>query len=112
MCPSPRLRRQLRKQDDVVAYRHRPDGHPGRGGGGVQPTGSQDRAVGGVSDCGGQWVARHVPALEGHPAKAGGKANLVYNIEMGPPAFAPLLAAMVGGMGLLAALLRREGEDE
>jgi hypothetical protein len=44
--------------------------------------------------------------------KPGGRANLVYNIEMGPPAFAPLLAAMVGGMGLLAALLRREGEDE
>jgi hypothetical protein len=43
--------------------------------------------------------------------KPGGKANLAYNIEMGPPAFAPLLAAMVGGMGLLAALLRREGQD-
>jgi hypothetical protein len=44
--------------------------------------------------------------------KPGGRANLAYNIEMGPPAFAPLLAAMVGGMGLLAALLRREGEGE
>jgi hypothetical protein len=33
-----------------------------------------------------------------------------YNIEMGPPLFAPLLATMVGGMGLLAAILRREGE--
>ena len=32
-----------------------------------------------------------------------------YNLEAGPPAFAPLLAALVGGMGLLAALLRREG---
>lgn len=31
-----------------------------------------------------------------------------YNMESGPPVFAPLLAAMVGGMGLLAALLRRE----
>jgi hypothetical protein len=29
---------------------------------------------------------------------------------MGPPLFAPLLATMVGGMGLLAAILRREGE--
>lgn len=31
-----------------------------------------------------------------------------YNLESGPPAFAPLLASLVGGMGLLAALLRRE----
>ena len=42
--------------------------------------------------------------------KPGGARNLRYNIEMGPPAFAPLLATMVGGMGLLAAVLRREGE--
>lgn len=32
-----------------------------------------------------------------------------YNLESGPPVFAPLLASLVGGMGLLAALLRREG---
>jgi len=41
--------------------------------------------------------------------KPGGAGNLRYNAEMGPPAFAPLLASMVGGMGILAALLRREG---
>jgi hypothetical protein len=29
-------------------------------------------------------------------------------MEMGPPLFAPLLVTMVGGMGLLAAILRRE----
>ncbi|MGH3764481.1 MAG: hypothetical protein ACRDS0_03930 [Pseudonocardiaceae bacterium] len=40
--------------------------------------------------------------------KPGGWHNLRYNAEMGPPAFAPLLASMVGGMGLLAAVLRRE----
>lgn len=40
--------------------------------------------------------------------KPGGTSNLAYNIEMGPPAFAPLLASLVGGMGLLSALLRRE----
>jgi hypothetical protein len=34
-----------------------------------------------------------------------------YNMEAGPPAFAPLLASLVGGMGLLAALLRREGRS-
>jgi hypothetical protein len=32
----------------------------------------------------------------------------LYNLESGPPAFAPLLASLVGGMGLLAAILRRE----
>ena len=32
-----------------------------------------------------------------------------YNLEAGPPPFAPLLASLVGGMGLLASLLRREG---
>lgn len=31
-----------------------------------------------------------------------------YNLEGGPPVFAPLLASLVGGMGLLAAVLRRE----
>jgi hypothetical protein len=31
-----------------------------------------------------------------------------YNMESGPPMFAPLLASLVGGMGLLAAALRRE----
>ncbi len=43
--------------------------------------------------------------------KPGGlKKNARYNIEMGPPALAPLLASMVGGMGLLAAILRREDD--
>lgn len=40
--------------------------------------------------------------------KPGGFSNLRYNMEMGPPLLAPLLVTMVGGMGLLAALLRRE----
>jgi len=31
-----------------------------------------------------------------------------YNMESGPPVFAPLLASLVGGMGLLASVLRRE----
>jgi hypothetical protein len=42
--------------------------------------------------------------------KPGGFRNLRYNLEMGPPVFAPLLAALVGGMGILASLLRREGD--
>ena len=38
--------------------------------------------------------------------RPGGCTN--YNMESGPPVFAPLLASLVGGMGLLAAVLRRE----
>jgi len=40
--------------------------------------------------------------------KPGGWANWRYNVEMGPPLLAPLLVTLVGGMGLLASLLRRE----
>jgi hypothetical protein len=40
--------------------------------------------------------------------KPGGWRNARYNLEMGPPLLAPLLVTMVGGMGLLASLLRRE----
>ncbi|WP_233265566.1 hypothetical protein [Leifsonia sp. AG29] len=40
--------------------------------------------------------------------KPGGWRNARYNIEMGPPLLAPLLVTLVGGMGLLAAVLRRE----
>jgi hypothetical protein len=39
--------------------------------------------------------------------KPGGWHNARYNLEMGPPLFAPLLMTMVGGMGLLASILRR-----
>jgi hypothetical protein len=40
--------------------------------------------------------------------KPGGWSNARYNLEMGPPLLAPLMVTMVGGMGLLAAILRRE----
>ncbi|WP_104092114.1 hypothetical protein [Arthrobacter sp. GMC3] len=40
--------------------------------------------------------------------KPGGFKNLRYNMEMGPPLLAPLLVTLVGGMGILAAVLRRE----
>ena len=40
--------------------------------------------------------------------KPGGWGNTRYNLEMGPPLAAPLLVTLVGGMGLLASLLRRE----
>jgi hypothetical protein len=40
--------------------------------------------------------------------RPGGWKFLRYNAEAGPPPFAPLLVCLVGGMGLLAAVLRRE----
>lgn len=40
--------------------------------------------------------------------KPGGWRNARYNLEMGPPLLAPLLVTGVGGMGLLASVLRRE----
>ena len=46
--------------------------------------------------------------LRGIKQRPGGWTR--YNIEGGPPVFAPMLAALVGGMGLLAAVLRREDE--
>ena len=48
--------------------------------------------------------------VRGIAQKPGGWRLARYNIEMGPPLFAPLLFSMVGGMGLLAAILRREGK--
>lgn len=46
--------------------------------------------------------------LRGIRQKPGGLSDLRYNLEMGPPLFAPLLVTMVGGMGVLASVLRRE----
>jgi hypothetical protein len=46
--------------------------------------------------------------MRGISQKPGGWSNPRYNIEMGPPLLAPLLVTLVGGMGLLAAVLRRE----
>lgn len=40
--------------------------------------------------------------------KPGGFRNFRYNMEMGPPLMGPLMMVMVGGMAILAALLRRE----
>ena len=42
--------------------------------------------------------------------KPGGWGLASYNVPMGPPIAAPGLMTLVGGMGLLAALLRREAE--
>jgi hypothetical protein len=46
--------------------------------------------------------------LRGVAKRPGGFGLARYNLEMGPPTFAPLLFGLVGGMGLLASILRRE----
>ncbi len=46
--------------------------------------------------------------FRGVARKPGGWSEAAYNVVMGPPVMAPLLFSMVGGMGILAALLRRE----
>ena len=74
----------------------------------VSAAGSQDGAAGGVGRRGRQRPAGSVPALRGIAQRPGGLRIARYNAEMGPPAFAPLLFALVGGMGLLAVVLRRE----
>ena len=46
--------------------------------------------------------------IRGIAQRPGGWRLARYNAEMGPPLFAPLLVSLVGGMGLVAAILRRE----
>src|ERR1700735_3764837 len=62
-------------------------------------------ASAGIVATGARGVSLHA---RGTAAKPGGWSNARYNLEMGPPLLAPLLVTMVGGMGLLAAILRRE----
>jgi len=47
--------------------------------------------------------------IQGVRKRPGGFGEPLYNIVMGPPLLAPGSLALVGGMGLLAALARREG---
>lgn len=60
------------------------------------------------------WVANGLQGTylhaRGVSQRPGGWSLGRYNIEMGPPLLAPLLMTMVGGMGLLAAILRREND--
>jgi hypothetical protein len=46
--------------------------------------------------------------LRGAYRKPGGFKEATYNLVMGPPALAPGALAMVGGMGVAAAVARRE----
>ena len=103
-------RGELRQQDDVVADRRRADRGPGRDRVGVLAARRAHRAAAGLGGDRGQRPAGHLPALRGVAQRPGGITG--YNLEAGPPVFAPLLASLVGGMGLLAAVLRREGRHQ
>ena len=46
--------------------------------------------------------------LRGAARKPGGLKEATYNLVMGPPALSPGALTMVGGLGLAAALSRRE----
>jgi hypothetical protein len=46
--------------------------------------------------------------LRGAARKPGGLKEATYNLVMGPPALAPGALTMVGGLGLAAAIARRE----
>lgn len=48
--------------------------------------------------------------VRGIARKPGGWRIPVFNVIMGPPVFAPLLFAVSGVLGLIASLLRREGD--
>jgi hypothetical protein len=52
-----------------------------------------------------QGTYLHVRGVSQRP---GGWRLARYNAEMGPPTFAPMLFSLVGGMGIVAAILRRE----
>lgn len=49
--------------------------------------------------------------VRGITRRTGGRKKWLYNILYGPPIFAPLLFAACGALGILASLLRREGDD-
>lgn len=48
--------------------------------------------------------------LRGVARKPGGFKEPIYNLVMGPPLLAPGSLVLVGSIGMLAALMRREGE--
>lgn len=48
--------------------------------------------------------------MRGVARRPGGWRMATYNVPMGPPVAAPGLMTLVGGMGLLAAVLRREDD--
>jgi hypothetical protein len=54
-------------------------------------------------------IAGVVTHLRGVVRKPGGLHEPYYNLVMGPPLLAPGSLALVGGMGVLAAVARREG---
>jgi hypothetical protein len=50
--------------------------------------------------------------FRGVARKPGGFREPTYNLVMGPPSFAPGSLALIGLLGLMASVLRREGEED
>ena len=67
----------------------------------LQQAGGEDRAAGRVGADRRQRRAGLLLHARGIAQRPGGWKIARYNVEMGPPLFAPLLVTMVGGMGLL-----------
>ena len=87
--------------------------HPGHGRGGGRPASSPvGRPRRSSPSSPWRWwrtaFRASTSTCAGQPSGLGACKLARYNLEMGPPTFAPLLFALVGGMGLLAAVLRRE----
>ena len=105
--------RQLRQQDDVVADRGHPDHRPGRGGGGVQPPGRQDGPPAGVRRSSSPTASRAPTCTGGASCRSPGVApTFATTSRWVRPCSHPPWPRLVGGMGILAALLRREGDGE
>ena len=97
---------QLREQLMWMPGRARPGRRASRAWPGVQPARRPDGAAGGIAAIVANGLQGTYLHARGVAQKPGGWKNARYNIEMGPPLLAPLLVTMVGGMGLLAAVLR------
>ena len=103
---------QLRQHDDVDSGRAHA-GARARGVGGVVHRAARED---GASRC--VCAASSPTACRARTCTSGASRSVPaagvqarYNAEMGPPVFAPLLFGLVGGMGLLAAILRRASGD-
>ena len=100
---------QLLEQDDVASGRPHARLVGRRVRRGLLPAGREDGRCPLVSWSSSRTACRaSTCTCAGWPSAREASRLARYNIEMGPPTFAPLLFGLVGGMGLLAAVLRRE----
>ena len=102
-------RGQLRQQDDVVAHRGGPDRGSGRGRRGLLPAGREDGAAGGLGGRSSPTACR-APTCTRAASRSGpvAGADHVQHGDPGRRCSPRCWPSLVGGMGLLAAVLRRE----